>query len=206
MHIRSRIGKTQNSTPKAPQRRGERRGKAESLLKGSFLSLLPHKVPAFFAPPRWRKLTLLAAALSARRFSVIATTFQKWPAMTFFLIAAFSTALVAGSRAWVGSENHHRLPAPIREPLQVVRFTLYDVGIYPREAVADKGVIAISIDDLSGGSEGLVLERETGVAIAQVRREGKQRRGRGEIKLTPGRYRVYDASRPSNSATLIVEP
>jgi hypothetical protein len=123
----------------------------------------------------------------------------------FFLIAALSAALGAGSLAWVGSENN-RLPAPIREPLQVVRFTLYDIGIYPREAVADKGVIAISIEDLSGGSEGVILERETGGAIAHVRREGKQRRGRGEVKLTPGRYRVYDASRPANSATLIVEP
>jgi len=121
------------------------------------------------------------------------------------LIVAISVALVAGSRAWVGPENN-RLSAPIREPLQVVRFTLYDIGIYPREAVADKGVIAISIEDLSGGSEGLMLERETGGAIAHVRREGKHRRGRGEVKLTPGRYRVYDASRPSNSATLIVEP
>jgi len=205
MHIRSRIGKAQNATPKALQKLGERRGSAPSLPEGSFLSLLLCKVSAFFAPLRWRKLTRHTALLCARYLGAIAKTFQKWPARMFLLIAALLAALGVGSLAWVGSENN-RLPAPIREPLQVVRFTLYDIGIYPRETVADKGVIAISIEDLSGGSEGLILERETGGAIAHVSREGKQRRGRGEVKLTPGRYRVYDASRPTNSATLIVEP
>ena len=205
MHIRSRIGKAQNATPRSLQNRGERRRSAESLPVGSFLSLLLCKVSAFFAPLRWRKLTRHTALLCVRFTGAIATTFQKWPARMLLLIAVLLAALVVGSSAWVMSENN-RLPAPIREPLQVVRFTLYDVGIYPREAVADKGVIAILIEDLSGGSEGLMLERETGGAIAHVRREGKHRRGRGEVKLTPGRYRVYDASRPANSATLIVKP
>jgi hypothetical protein len=205
MHIRSRIGNAQNATPNAPQRRGERRESPESLPEDPFLSLLLCKTSTFFAPLRWRKLTRLTALFCARCPGVIATTFQKWPARMFLLIAALLAALGVGSRAWVGSENN-RLSVPIREPLQVVRFTLYDKGIYPRDAIADKGVIAISIEDLSGGSEGLMLERETGGVIAHVRREGKHRRGRGEVKLTPGRYRVYDASRPSNSATLIVEP
>jgi hypothetical protein len=213
MHIRSRIDKAQNATQKAPRRRGERIGNAEDLLEGSFPSLLIHKVSVFVTPQQWRKLPRLAALLCARCHGVIATTFQKWPARIFFLIAALLAVLVAGSRAWVGSENKG-LSAPIREPVQVVRFTLYDVGIYPREAVVNKGLIAISIEDLSGGSEGLAVEHEkgpaleceTGGAITQVRRERKHWRGRGEIKLTPGRYRVYDASRPANRATLIVEP
>ena len=107
-----------------------------------------------------------------------------------------------------GNETNPSQPnsAPIREPVQVVRFTIYDAGIYPREARVGKGLIAISIEDLSGDTAGLVLEREAGQALSQIRRNGKHWRGRSEIKLTPGTYRVYDASRPSNRSTLIVEP
>jgi hypothetical protein len=139
--------------------------------------------------------------------SISATTFRRWPATIIFIIAACLTfaTLIAGARAWIGSGNE-RLAAPPREPVQVLRFTLYDAGIYPRETVAGKGLVAISIEDLSGGSDGLVLEREAGGTVVQVKRTGKHWRGRGEIKLTPGRYRVYDASRPANRASLIIEP
>jgi hypothetical protein len=165
------------------------------------------------APLRWRKFTQLTALLFVRCPRIIATARRKWPAKASLLIAVFLAFVVIGSRAWVGSGNNG-LSAPTREPVQVVRFTLYDVGIYPREAVVNKGLIAILIEDLSGGSQGLALvrekglalDRETGGAITQVRREGKHWRGRGEIKLPPGRYRVYDSSRPANRATLIVEP
>jgi hypothetical protein len=205
MHTRSKIGKAQNAALKAPLERGERRVNAESLPEGSFLSLLLREACAFSASPRWRKFTRRTALLFAGCPRIIATAFRKWPARASLLIAALLTVVVVGSRAWVWSGNNG-LPSPTREPVQVVRFTLYDVGIYPREAVVNKGLIAILIGDLSGGSEGLILERETGGAITQVRRERKHWRGRGEIKLTPGRYCVYDASRPANRATLIVEP
>jgi len=126
--------------------------------------------------------------------------------MTFIITACLGfAALVVSSRAWTKHETAGSA-APIREPVQVVRFTTYDVGVYPREVRASKGLIAIMIEDLSGGTDGLVLERETGGTITQIKREGKHRRGRGEIKLTQGRYRVYDASRPANRAALIVEP
>src|SRR5215468_11075586 len=106
MHIRSRIGKAQNATPKSPQRRGERRRSAEDLPEGSFLSLLLCKVSALFASLRRRKLTRLAALFCVRCPGVIATAFQKWPARIFILVAAILAALGAGSRAWMGSENN----------------------------------------------------------------------------------------------------
>lgn len=98
---------------------------------------------------------------------------------------------------------------PKHGPVQVVRFTLYDAGIYPREARVDKGLVAIIIEDLSGGTGGLIVARDNGNSRSQV--GGVQRfehhwRGRSELEMTPGRYVVYDLSRPLNHATLIVEP
>ena len=96
-----------------------------------------------------------------------------------------------------------------RGPIEVVRFTLYDVGIYPREAHVGKGTVAITIEDLSGGSSGLVVERQA-VGLARVSvgsiQRSKDSRGRNDIRLEPGRYEVYMADRPNNRAVLVVEP
>jgi hypothetical protein len=94
-------------------------------------------------------------------------------------------------------------------PVQLVRFTLYDTGIYPREVHVDKGLIAIAIEDLSGETAGLVVERDNvndRGRVGVVQRFEKHRRGRGEIAMTPGRYVIYDSSRPDNRAKVIVEP
>lgn len=96
-----------------------------------------------------------------------------------------------------------------KEPARVVKFNLFDAGIYPREVHVDKGLIAITIEDYSGGTTGLVIERETGNAPEQVgcvERAGAHWRGRGEIRLGPGRYQVRMADRPANRALLVVEP
>jgi hypothetical protein len=95
------------------------------------------------------------------------------------------------------------------EPLQVVKFTLYDVGIYPREAHAEEGLLWIIIEDYSGGTTGLVVERETGNAperVGSVQRDGPHWRGKSDIRLGAGRYRVHMADRPANQAVLIVGP
>ena len=95
-----------------------------------------------------------------------------------------------------------------RGPVQVVRFAIYDVGIYPREAHVAKGLVAVSIEDLSGGSTGLEIERETGNAPERVGRVPREvyARGRTDLRLEPGRYRVYMTDHPANQAVLIVEP
>ena len=94
-------------------------------------------------------------------------------------------------------------------PVQVVRFTLYDAGIYPRQARVEKGLVAITIEDLSGGTSGLVVQRMNGnnrQSIGKVSRIDKSSRGREEIQLEPGNYELFMADRPNNKAQLIVEP
>ena len=89
---------------------------------------------------------------------------------------------------------------------QVVRFTVYDVGIFPREAHASPGWVAIHIEDMSGKSAGLVVQSESRQRLGQIVRGQRQWRGSGRISLRAGRYQVFDASRPANLATLIIEP
>jgi hypothetical protein len=93
--------------------------------------------------------------------------------------------------------------------MQVVRFTLYDVGLWPAEAHAQAGRVIIAIEDFAGSPAGVIVERERDNGrerVGQVPRAEHDRRGRQELILTPGRYRVSDAARPDNAATLIVEP
>ena len=100
-------------------------------------------------------------------------------------------------------------PEPKAGPVQTVRFALHDAGILPREARAQRGQVSIVMQDLSGGTDGLVVERETGNAperVTHVHRGQQFGRGKETLELTPGTYQVWDASRPENRATLIIEP
>lgn len=91
--------------------------------------------------------------------------------------------------------------------MQVVRFDLYDAGILPREARVAPGRVVIAITDFTGGTGGLVVQRELSrTDVGQVRRTGERWRGRQELILGAGTYDVFDASRPENRATLIVAP
>ena len=93
--------------------------------------------------------------------------------------------------------------------VQVVSFTLYDVGILPRQASAERGFVTVVVEDLSGGTTGLVIERDIGQGrevTGQVRRRERTRHGREELWLEPGSYHLYMADRPENRAELIVEP
>jgi hypothetical protein len=76
-----------------------------------------------------------------------------------------------------------------------------------------KGLVAILLEDRSGGTRGLLIERETGTVrsgVGQINRpdvsSSAQWRGRSEFNLGPGTYRVTDSSRPLNFAELIVDP
>jgi hypothetical protein len=96
-------------------------------------------------------------------------------------------------------------------PVQVIRFRLYDVGVLPRRSHAQAGLVALQIEDLSGGSTGLVVERVNGNGPARalaghVRRYERHWRGRDVLRLQPGTYVVSMADRPGNRAELIVAP
>lgn len=145
--------------------------------------------------------------------------------ITFLLVAlitavALTFTVLAMNRRLLSSTkpiaSHFSPAAPIsvvqsrsQEPrgqAQIVHFTIYEEGIFPREERANPGLVAIYINDLSGGTQGLVVENESRQRVGQVRRIQGRDRGHSRIALGRGRYQVYDISRPQYRATLIVEP
>ena len=98
---------------------------------------------------------------------------------------------------------------PTEVAAQTVRFTVYDVGILPRQAKARAGNVALAIEDLSGASAELVVAKMingNGVAAGRVGRSPRGWRGRAVIRLEPGTYQVFDSNRPNNRAELVVTP
>ena len=96
-----------------------------------------------------------------------------------------------------------------RGPVRMIRFVLLDTGLYPRQMRVNKGLINLAVEDETGISEGLVVDRVVSSArerITTIRHIPSARRGRELMQLTPGEYVVYDASKPNNQANLIVEP
>ena len=137
------------------------------------------------------------------------------PAARVLLVASIvSASIFVAARiriAHVSSTVNHESASvtPIRGPVQVVRFTLYDIGIYPQEARAKQGMVTISIEDLSGNSPGLIIERveqASRVPAGLVSKATNRLRSRTELFLPQGRYEVVDANRRDNRAALIVEP
>ena len=96
-----------------------------------------------------------------------------------------------------------------RGPIQNVRFTVYDAGIYPHQLRAKPGIVAIVLEDHTRRRPGLVIERETAagnVRLGEISFPVHQSRTRSELGLGLGRYRVSDATNPANQAEIIVEP
>jgi hypothetical protein len=96
-----------------------------------------------------------------------------------------------------------------RGPVRMVRFVLLDHALYPRQMRIGQGLVNVAVEDETGNSEGLVVERVVNSAaqrVTTIRRMPNVRRGREILRLTPGQYAVYDASKPNNKADLIVDP
>ena len=95
------------------------------------------------------------------------------------------------------------------EPLQNIKFTVYDVGIYPQEMQVNAGRLGIVFDDRTGKSPAFIVQRITENStqlVTQINALTNHSRTRGQVKLTPGRYRVFDSARPQMYSTLIVNP
>lgn len=121
---------------------------------------------------------------------------------TFALITTPASSML-------GDATQENAPGKASGPVQMVRFSLYDSGILPREAYAEKGRVMVVLDDHTGVSDELSVERENSggyVGVGRVRRAEDKRRGKSEFHLGPGRYRVFASNRPANRALLIVEP
>ena len=117
-------------------------------------------------------------------------------------------ALVKRGRA---APNHENQSVAVSKPgrVQVVRFTLYDAGIFPQEARANPGPVTLAIEDLTGSSAGVFIERiepGTRAASGTMSKPANQLRARSEFSLGVGCYEVVDAAHPDNRAVLIVEP
>ncbi|HEU4479194.1 MAG TPA: hypothetical protein VFR80_11800 [Pyrinomonadaceae bacterium] len=132
-------------------------------------------------------------------------------------VLCVATATLVGVFALNGSRSSANNPtasngaggAPPTTVAQTVRFTVYDVGILPRQAKARAGKVALAIEDLSGASAELVVAKTNNGAAAaagRVRRSPGAWRGRTVIHLEPGTYEVFDSNRPNNRAELVVTP
>jgi hypothetical protein len=144
------------------------------------------------------------------QLKAILRTFRRpVPAVTVVGLLILTTVGVK-ARVWptfapVNTRPQQLLPAQ-NGPAQIVRFTIYDAGIFPRDARVSAGSVALHIEDRSGNSVGLVVANGDLQTVAQVVRSPRRLRGNGRFALGPGRYTVYDGSRPLNRATLIIEP
>ena len=110
------------------------------------------------------------------------------------------------TRSAVATSN--QLPV-LRGPVLNVRFTVYDAGIFPRQQHAKPGNVAISIEDRTHRSSGLVvqaLDTDAPITIGQVTPVFERARGRAQFSLGAGHYAVFDSSQPRNRAELIIEP
>jgi hypothetical protein len=153
----------------------------------------------------WSTLTILAIAAGA---FVFATTPRRHATQTTEVNLRLNTAGSKDFSASVVKALNSAIPQGVLPfgPAQVVRFTVYSEGIFPREARVSPGVSVICIEDMSENSAGLVLQNELRLTLGQVVRGPGQWRGQSRITLVAGRYQVFDASRPAHRAALVVEP
>ena len=94
-------------------------------------------------------------------------------------------------------------------PVRMIRFVLSDDGLYPHRMQVRQGLLNIAVEDKTNRSEGLVIESWSGdqrTRITQIQSSENHHRGRALLRLTPGRYVVSDASQPSHSVELLVNP
>lgn len=139
------------------------------------------------------------------------------PPLMVILLCLITPALLRQNSVSTSSHPLPNEPAPApatqgpgeRGPVRMVRFVLLDSGLYPRVFRVNQGLINLALEDETGTSEGLVVERVVNSErekVTTLRRLPNQRRGRELIRLIGGRYTLYDASKPNNKADLIVDP
>lgn len=132
--------------------------------------------------------------------------------LSLALLLTLSVLSAAALLRTPGSLNHRQtqvFAAADDEPLKNIRFTIYDVGIYPQEMQLDAGRFGIVFDDRTGRSTGFLVQRITGnstqVAV-RINAVADHPRTRGQVRLTPGSYRISSFERPEIFSTLIVNP
>jgi len=126
------------------------------------------------------------------------------------LIALFGFGRTTSALHWAKftEPTTPALPQTPNEPLKNIRFTVYDVGMYPHELQVDAGRVAIAFDDRTGKNSSFVVQRITGNAekVGEINFPSDRSRTRGEVRLTAGRYRVFSRERSELQSILIVNP
>jgi hypothetical protein len=145
--------------------------------------------------------------------------------LLFTVVTAFVIAGVRRGRAMTSSgissvrhsstsksetSRRDNLPtlAPSLKPddvTRVVRFVVSAEGIRPSQTEVTAGQVAVYMETLGGISDGLIVADEHGQHLGQLARAQGKGRGSQRLNLKPGEYRVFDATRPQNYATLIVK-
>lgn len=127
--------------------------------------------------------------------------------LTFSLLLLLAISLLVSAAFF-----HPRTVATAQDergPVRMVRFVLSDDGLYPARMQVDQGLLNLAVEDKTGRSAGLLVDSLQGAQLSRVTQIGRapdRSRGRALIRLTPGRYLVSDASQPSHTAELIVNP
>lgn len=136
---------------------------------------------------------------------------------TLLLLLAGIVGIAVLAAVGARSENVKRVTTETQQtdqprasdPVQNIRFTIYDAGILPREIKVEKGLVSIVIEDRTRKSEGVAVEQVLGngrSAVGRVKRSQDSWRGRDQVRLVPGNYVVFDISNPANQARLVVAP
>lgn len=131
------------------------------------------------------------------------------PRFKFFvliLLLLFSGTVIL-ARWKTSSVSANASPDQPNERMQNIRFTVYDVGIYPQEMQVDAGRLSIVFEDRAGKSTSFVIVKEnSSQRMGDIKTSKTHLRTRGQVQLGPGRYRVFDSARPDIYTVLIVNP
>ena len=127
-----------------------------------------------------------------------------------FILGVLTAGRVLKTSQWSNNSNaYSSVGTQQAEPLRNIRFTVYDVGIYPEEIKVDAGRVSIVFDDRTGNHSGFVIERIVGNGterLGQITASRDHWRTRAQVRVDPGRYRVFVSDRPEIRSMLIVNP
>lgn len=124
------------------------------------------------------------------------------------IISLAAAGLAVGKRAtnsrwhgWIGLANDQQ---PETRAVQMVRFTMDGIRLYPEEARARKGLVLLALRDFTGGEAELMID---GLQPQRsLKRDQEHWTGTQVYDLEVGRYSVYHSRYPNERVTLIIEP
>lgn len=126
------------------------------------------------------------------------------------IVGVFTAGAILKTSEWPNNSRVYSGTAGQQtDPMRNIRFTVYDVGIYPQEMEVAAGRLSIVFDDRTGKHSGFAVERITGNGteqVGQIRATTDHWRTRAQVRVVPGRYRVSVSDRPEIRSMLIVNP